>query len=329
MNLIKTKSSPNHYKGRYGWKADVIVFHQTGGSELTPALNWYLNPNAQCSPNWVIDVNGDIYELVSPDNAAYCNGTTKTEGRLYYKNATSKIVRSRSTNANYYTYSMECVHCAHGDITSAQVSAIVELIKNVIIPHMKKNGVVPKIDREHLIGHCEINPITRAFCPGKNFPYDKIIALVNSSGKAESNIKSQAVKYIMQSCSKAAIRTAPTKQSGIIERVKKYNFYPVDEIIKDGKDIWLHHKDAHTYSMYEDEGYLFKRVGTYKECKTTAKVNVRETPSIFGTKITVLLRNAPVLIFDGETTEADGYTWQKVLVDNKAYYIAKNYIEEV
>lgn len=146
--------------------------------------------------------------------------------------------------------------------------------------------------------------------------------------KTDSTV-SKDVQYIMQACSKAAIRTAPTKQSGVVERVKKYDFYPVDEIIKDGKDIWLHHKDTHTYSMYEDEGYLFKRVGTYKECKTTAKVNVRETPSIFGTKITVLLRNAPVLIFDGEITEADGYTWQKVLVGSKAYYIAKNYIEEV
>lgn len=143
------------------------------------------------------------------------------------------------------------------------------------------------------------------------------------------NTHSKDVQYIMQACSKAAIRTAPSKQGGIIERVKKYSFYPVDEIIKSGNDIWLHHKDTHTYSMYEDEGYLFKRVGTYKEYRTTVRVNVRETPSIHGVKITVLSRNTPVLIFDGETTEADGYVWQKVLINNKAYYIAKQYLAEV
>lgn len=179
MKLIKSKKSPNHFKGRGGWKADIIVFHQTGGDKLAPALNWYLNPNSQCSPNWVIDKNGDIYELVAPDNAAYCNGTRTTAGNLCYKNATSAIVRSRATNANYYTYSMEFVHCAKGDITEAQIAAAVELIKDVIFPNMRKNGTTPHADRQHFIGHCEINPVTRAFCPGKKFPYNEIIARVN------------------------------------------------------------------------------------------------------------------------------------------------------
>ena len=173
------KNSPNHYNGRNGWKADVIVFHQTGGTSAADALKWYLNPNAQCSPNWVIDKDGTIYQLVHPNNAAYCNGTrTDPNQKLYYGLATSKLVRERKTNANFFTYSMEFVHCQWGNINQAQIDAAVELIKNIIIPNMRANGITPSLDRDHFIGHCEIDPITRAACPGKLFPYQTIIDMV-------------------------------------------------------------------------------------------------------------------------------------------------------
>lgn len=181
MNLIK-KNSPNHYNGRGGWKADVIVFHQTGGDKLAPALNWYLNPAAQCSPHFVIDTNGDIYQLVSLSDGAWCNGTNTAPGdRLFYGSALSPIVRARKTNANYYTYSVEFVHCLRGEINNAQITAAVELIADVTIPHMISQGVIPAIDRDHLIGHSDVAPIARpnGSCPGKNFPFDTIISSVS------------------------------------------------------------------------------------------------------------------------------------------------------
>ena len=66
------KNSPNHYKGRYGLKPDVLVCHQTGGTSVEDALKWYLNPAAQCSPNDVIDTNGDIYHLGLYPEIAKC-----------------------------------------------------------------------------------------------------------------------------------------------------------------------------------------------------------------------------------------------------------------
>lgn len=192
MKLIK-KNSPNHYNGRGGWKADVIVFHQTGGDKLAPALNWYLNKNAQCSPHFVIDTNGDIYQLVNLSDGAWCNGTNTTPGdRLFYGSALSPIVRNRKTNANYYTYSVEFVHCLHGEINNAQITAAVELIADVIIPHMISQGVIPAIDRDHLIGHSDVAPIARpnGSCPGKNFPFDTIISQIrgqNSPPRTTAN----------------------------------------------------------------------------------------------------------------------------------------------
>lgn len=175
MNLIK-RNSPNHFNGRNGWKADMIVFHQTGTATAADALSWYLRQGSNCSPHFVIDVNGDVYQLVDLDNGAWCNGTgVNPSQKLYYGKATSRLVRERKTNANYYTYSMEFVHCQYGNINEAQIAAAVELIKTVIIPHMQKNSVTPQINRDYFIGHCEIDPVTRAFCPGKQFPYARII----------------------------------------------------------------------------------------------------------------------------------------------------------
>lgn len=182
MKLIR-KYSPNHYTGRQGNKADMVVFHQTGNNSIAKSLNWYKNPNAQCSPHFVIDTNGDIYQLVDLNDGAWANGTnTKVGDKLYYGYSLSEIVRERRTNANYFTYSIEFVHCGAGDINEHQKAAVVELIGTVIFPDMMSHGVKPIVDRAHFVGHSDISPKTRdpqkANCPGKKFPYDEIIARV-------------------------------------------------------------------------------------------------------------------------------------------------------
>ncbi len=197
MNFIK-RNSPNHFNGRNGWKADMIVFHQTGGTSAAAALSWYLRQGSNCSPHFVIDTNGDVYHLVDLDDAAWCNGTgTNPNGKLYYGKATSRLVRERKTNANYYTYSMEFVHCQYGNINEEQIAAAIELIKAVIIPHMQKNGVTPQVNRDHFIGHCEIDPVGRAFCPGKQFPYAQIIdgVLGKTTATSKPPVQANAQKF--------------------------------------------------------------------------------------------------------------------------------------
>ena len=52
------------------------------------------------------------------------------------------------------------------------------------------------IDREHMIGHCEINPVTRPHCPGEAFPYDALIAAAR--GEMEMATSSQKLPYTVQ-----------------------------------------------------------------------------------------------------------------------------------
>ncbi|MCM1335139.1 MAG: N-acetylmuramoyl-L-alanine amidase [Bacteroides sp.] len=225
MKIIR-KSSPNHFNGRNGWKADVIVFHQTGGTSAAAALSWYLRNGSDCSPHFVIDTNGDVYQLIDLDNGAWCNGTgTNPNAKLYYGLSTAKLVKARKTNANYYTYSMEFVHCQYGNINEAQVAAAIELIKTVILPHMQKNGVTPQINRDHFIGHCEIDPVTRAFCPGKQFPYGRIIdgVLGKAANAAESvkpTVSTPSQNEAVKVGDKVTIKETATTYAGASTNVK-------------------------------------------------------------------------------------------------------------
>lgn len=338
MKLVTSYASPNHFNGRKDnvtkkvWKADIIVFHQTGGDTLSPALNWYMNPGAQCSPNWLIDKDGTIYQLVSPDNAAWCNGTNTIVGDArYYGYALSSIVKSRSTNCNLYSYSAEFVHCGNGLITDAQVTAAVELIQNVIMPHMKKNGVTPFIDREHIIGHSDVTPKTRdpekCNCPGKRFPFDEIIHKVLGqpiTPVVEPNTSDgTSVKFIYQAISNAAIRLQPSKIGQPLSRVVKYNFYPADW----KNDDWFRHAGTQTFSKLYDGGSLFSKVGEYTVKTTTAKLNVRVSPTLSSGILTVVDKGTKLYVWKGSSKKADGYTWNKIVINNQVGYVASEYFK--
>lgn len=317
------KNSSNHYKGRNGCKPDVWVCHQTGGTSVEAALKWYLNPAAQCSPNDVIDINGDIYHLVDYDDAAYCNGTqtTKPNEKLYYKNATSKIVKSRKTNANFYTYSVEFVHCAKGDITEAQVQSAIWLLKNRIIPHAKSKGVDFQVDRDHIIGHCEIDPAGRSFCPGKNFPFDRIIA-----GVLAEDYDVKPCKVVYKSYGEAAIRASCEKSSGnLVKRCRKDELYPISGTVTIDKVKWLRHADGSGYSMYKDELILFKKAGSYKEYETTTNLNVRSEP-ILEKKYILGVLNKGTIVYITSTAENG---WFPCIYNGQKAYVSADYVKEV
>ena len=313
------KNSPNHYKGRFGWKSDILVCHQTGGVSVEAALNYYLNAAGQCSPNDVIDINGDIYHLVSYDDAAYCNGTQTTDPnkKLYYKNATSKLVKSRKANANFFTYSVEFVHCAKGDITEAQIQAVIWLLKNRIIPHAKSKGVDFKVDRDHVIGHCEIDPAGRSFCPGKNFPYDRIIKGVLAE---EKEYDVTACRYVYQSYGQAAIRTEPIKGDNIVKRCVKGGYYPISGTLELDGVTWLKHADG-GYSMLKDGGRLFRRCGYYTLYKTTDLINVRSSAKIaVDNDVGDIAKGT--LVYASRTVGE----WAEIIHEGKLRYVYKKYL---
>jgi hypothetical protein len=165
--------SPN-VMSRYGWSPDMIVMHVCEGS-FAGSVSWLCNPISQASSHYVTGKNGELSQLVDLPMAAWCNGTSTvpTSGG-FYGNSTNELVRTRATNANYYTISIENEGYSYkdlkGGLTEAQYITLLNLCKELITKYPAIT-----IDRQHIIGHYEIAPSAKPNCPGINFPWDRLI----------------------------------------------------------------------------------------------------------------------------------------------------------
>lgn len=132
------------------------------------------------------------------------------------------------------------------------------------------------------------------------------------------------VQYIYQATSTAAIRSAMNKNSTIYGRVTKGLYYPADMIYN---NTWFKHTGTNSYSMLNDGGALFTKVGEYTIKNTTAKINVREKPTLNSDIVTIFGKGDKVYVWNEKPTKADGYTWYKCVVNNKIGYVAGEYLK--
>lgn len=127
--------------------------------------------------------DGRISQLVDIRNTAWANGTSqKPERKVYYGDATSDIVQKVKGNANDYSISIEhegIYKKTHGKLSLDQMNASIKLIRYIQSCVINEFGILIPFDREHIIGHYEINPLTRPHCPGEDFPFDEIINQLN------------------------------------------------------------------------------------------------------------------------------------------------------
>lgn len=176
FNIIK-KSSPNKMS-RNGWRPDMIVSHIAEGT-YDGTISWLCNPKSQASAHFVVSKNGEITQLIDLKEAAWGNGTsTDPKKNNHYSKSSLKIVRDRKTNANYYTISIEhegFYNQGKGKLTPEQLEATIWLHRYIIDEVKKIYGIEIPIDREHIVGHYQIDPIRKPNCPGSNFQFDEIL----------------------------------------------------------------------------------------------------------------------------------------------------------
>lgn len=178
---IEYKHSPNQTKGRIH-KPQLIVCHITDGA-YEGAVNWLCNTESKASAHYVVARDGRISQLVDIGNTAWANGTSKNpERKVYYGDATSSLVQDLKGNANHYSISIEhegIYRKTHGRLSFNQLNATIDLIRHIQSQVIKEFGTLIPFDRDHIIGHYEVNPLTRPHCPGEDFPFDEIIHQLN------------------------------------------------------------------------------------------------------------------------------------------------------
>ena len=169
MNITQ-KSTPNQ-SSRNGYKPCLIVWHIADGT-YNGTVAWEMNRDSQVSSHFVLGQGGEITQLVPLERAAWTQGVVK--------NPTHPYVKTHSgVNPNLYCVSIECEGVwseTKGALTDKQLAAAAELTRYIVAEVKRIYKVDISIDREHMIGHCEINPVTRPHCPGEAFPYDALIA---------------------------------------------------------------------------------------------------------------------------------------------------------
>lgn len=72
MEIIKRHVAVNH--GGKRTRTDGVVLHTSASAKLTSLFALFSNPKMQASSTWHVAFDGEIEELVDPDNIAWANG---------------------------------------------------------------------------------------------------------------------------------------------------------------------------------------------------------------------------------------------------------------
>jgi len=151
---------PDGTPGRSGQIPRAIVLHIMEGT-LEGAASWFNNPNSSASAHYGIGKDGRIWQFVDENNAAWANGQVR--------NATWRLLIP-DVNPNLYTISIEHEGKTGEPWTEAMYQADLALIRDIAA-----RWKIP-LDRDHIIGHYQLDAVNRQRCPGTGLPWDRLIA---------------------------------------------------------------------------------------------------------------------------------------------------------
>jgi N-acetyl-anhydromuramyl-L-alanine amidase AmpD len=176
--LIKDKNI--NYSSRRGHIPNIIVNHISEGSKES-CINWFTSrKNNNSSTHFLVGRDGSIYQFVKIEDAAWGNGLYLKD----VKNAQSSLIRSKKVNPNLYTISIEhegIYKKTKGALSKEQLKSTVKLHKYIIEYVRLKYGNRIDSDRRYIIGHSDIDPLRKPFCPGEKYPFNEIIKELRGS----------------------------------------------------------------------------------------------------------------------------------------------------
>ncbi len=185
-------------KGRMGYRPIAIVVHIMDGF-LSGTDAWFNDPRCPASAHYGIGKTGEIHQYVDEADTAWHAGSISKPNWTLLK----RDNQGNSINPNRYTIGVEHEGKSGEVWTDATYQSSAWLIKDIA-----NRWVIP-IDRDHIVGHYQIDLDRRSGCPGKGIDFDKLINLarqlagqpasynlINLSGSAtvsrNVNIRSQA-----------------------------------------------------------------------------------------------------------------------------------------
>ncbi len=160
---MKQIPSPNFTKGRKS-PISMVVIHIMAGS-LIGTDNWFSQKVSQASSHYGVGFNGEVHQYVQEGDTAWHSGVVR-----------SPLIALQGSNPNDYAIGIECEGSDLSKAPQSQIDAIIALLKDIC----KRNNI--PIDRQHIVGHYQINSVTRANCPATDKSIlDTIVKKAHSS----------------------------------------------------------------------------------------------------------------------------------------------------
>jgi len=170
--------SPNFWTGHYGNVLAVVMHIAAGGYQ--PSIDWLCDPASEVSSHFIVSKQGEITQMVSIYNSARANGLRWENSR--WKNARGKFVAPTwvsiipQVNPNFYTISIEHEGFPEEPRTAQMVDADVRLLRWVA----GQLHLIYEPDRS-LIGHRDIDPVDKGFCPGPHMDFAQLAVAANAT----------------------------------------------------------------------------------------------------------------------------------------------------
>ena len=157
MNIEQRPAHSGNYTAGRSANVDRIVIHVADGT-YGGTLAWFADPACNASAHYTVAADGRVGQSVSEKATAWHSGE-------WAMNARSIGIEheGKQNPANPWKP------------TDAQLAASAELVADIC----RRWGI--PADRQHIIGHNEVNPnrAARRNCPGTGWPWDAFLKLVN------------------------------------------------------------------------------------------------------------------------------------------------------
>ncbi len=169
MNIIEAPS-PN-FDAR-GANIDTVILHYTGMQTGAEALARLQSPEARVSAHYLVEENGDVYQLVDERMRAWHAGVSSWKGE---------------GDINARSIGIEIVNPGHEwgyrDFPDVQIASVMELLKDIRTRH--------NIRPARVLSHSDVAP-RRKEDPGEKFPWARLakegLALAPYEGSAEAGL---------------------------------------------------------------------------------------------------------------------------------------------
>lgn len=183
-HIIWAGSDKTNKSSRQRYLPQIIVNHMSQGTAQS-CIDWFNDEdNQDSSAHFLVSKTGHIYQFLSIEDNAWGCGITVEQ----MKDARAEIVKANEpANPNWYSVNIEhegVYEQSRGKITPAQLEASIMLHRYVTAYVEDKFFVTIKADNKHILGHSDINPKGKPFCPGEQFPLKEIIASLNDEPKS-------------------------------------------------------------------------------------------------------------------------------------------------